>query len=68
MQIKNNFRDPAVKHFGGVVFSMFEDEAEDIYNSLPPPKASRASKEYQATVTNKTQYQATATNQAQAPP
>ena len=43
MQIKNNFRDPAVQNFGGTVFKMFEDDAETIYNTLPTPKPTRNS-------------------------
>jgi hypothetical protein len=39
IQAKNNFRDPAVAHFGGQLFEDFADEADDIYNNLPPPKA-----------------------------
>jgi hypothetical protein len=38
--VKNNFRDPAVAHFGGNLFEEYADLADDIYNSLPPPKAS----------------------------
>ena len=43
MQIKNNFKDPAVQNFEGTVFTMLEDDAENIYNSLPTPKPSRVS-------------------------
>ena len=45
MQIKNNFRDPAVQHFGGQMFNDFADKADDIYNNLDPPVPSRLSKE-----------------------
>jgi len=41
MQVKNNFRDPAVQSFGGDLFNEFADRAEDIYNTMPPPKPSR---------------------------
>lgn len=40
LQVKNNFRDAAVSHFGGQLFEDIADEADDIYNNLPPPKAS----------------------------
>lgn len=40
LQVKNNFRDAAVAHFGGQLFEDIADEADDIYNNLPPPKAS----------------------------
>ena len=43
MQIKNNFRDPAVQHFGGKKFHEFADIADDIYNSMPTPTPSRKS-------------------------
>ena len=39
-QSKNNFRDPGVAHFGGDLFENIADSIDDIYNSLPPPKAS----------------------------
>ena len=45
MQIKNNFRDPAVQHFGGKIFNDFADKADDVYNNLDPPVASRLSQE-----------------------
>jgi hypothetical protein len=45
MQVKNNFRDPAVQSFGGDLFNDFADRAEDIYNTMPPPKPSRLSDE-----------------------
>ena len=41
MQIKNNFRDPAVQHFGGNKFQEFADIADDIYNNIPTPTPSR---------------------------
>ena len=40
MQIKNNFRDPAVANFGGEMFENFADHADDIYNNMQPPKPS----------------------------
>jgi len=48
MQIKNNFRDPAVQHFGGKKFHEFADIADDIYNSMPTPTPSRKSQEARA--------------------
>ena len=45
MQIKNNFRDPAVQHFGGKKFQEFADKADDIYISMPTPTPSRKSQE-----------------------
>jgi len=45
MQVKNNFRDPAVQSFGGDLFNEFADRAEDIYNTMPPPTPSRLSAE-----------------------
>jgi len=50
MQLKNNFRDPAVQHFGGKVFNEFADKADDIYNNMPVPTASRKSKEKEEAV------------------
>jgi hypothetical protein len=43
MQIKNNFRDPAVQNFGGDMFNEFADTADDVYNNLDPPVPSRQS-------------------------
>ena len=45
MQIKNNFRDPAVKHFGGKIFNDYADKADDVYNTMPTPTPSRKSQE-----------------------
>jgi len=45
MQVKNNFRDPAVQNFGGDMFNNFADIADDVYNTLPPPVPSRVSQE-----------------------
>lgn len=45
LQYKVNFRDPAVKHFGGKLFNEFADTADDIYNNLPPPVPSVKGKE-----------------------
>jgi hypothetical protein len=51
MQIKNNFRDPAVRHFGGQLFNDFADTADDVYNTMPTPTPSRKSQEQKAAVT-----------------
>ena len=45
MQVKNNFRDPAVAHFGGELFEKYADDADDIYNNMDPPKPSMKSRE-----------------------
>ena len=45
MQVKINFRDPAVANFGGELFEKYADEADDIYNNMEPPKPSMKSKE-----------------------
>ena len=37
MKIKNNFKDPAVEHFGGEQFEKFVEMADDIFVSMPPP-------------------------------
>lgn len=41
LQIKNNFRDPCLGGFGGELFNDIADRADDIYNSMDPPKPSR---------------------------
>lgn len=38
MQIKNNFKDSGVEHFGGEHFEKFVEVADDIFVSMPPPK------------------------------
>lgn len=42
MQCKGNFRDQCLKDFGGAVFDNISDLADDIYNSMEPPKPSLA--------------------------
>lgn len=52
MQIKNNFRDPAVASFGGDRFNEIADHADDMYNSMAPPKASLAPSNEKAVAAN----------------
>lgn len=33
----NNFKDPGVQHYGGALFRDVRDEADDLFNTLPPP-------------------------------
>lgn len=40
LQQCNNFKDPGVQHYGGKLFSEIRDGADDVFNSLPPPKPS----------------------------
>lgn len=40
MQIKTNFRDYSLDNFGGELFNQVSDDADDIYNSMDPPKPS----------------------------
>lgn len=42
LQIKNNFKDPGVAHFGGSLFNSFVDKADEIFNDMPPPKPTKA--------------------------
>ena len=50
MQIKINFRDPAVQHFGGKIFNDFTDKADDVYNTMETPTLSRKSQEREVAV------------------
>ena len=38
-EICNNFKDKGVSNFGGELFNSLRDEISDIFDSLPPPKA-----------------------------
>mmetsp|Transcript_115948 Transcript_115948/g.322893 ORF Transcript_115948/g.322893 Transcript_115948/m.322893 type:complete len:660 (-) Transcript_115948:306-2285(-) len=38
LQICNNFKDPGVQGYGGKLFSVLRDEADDIFCKLPAPK------------------------------
>ena len=38
-EICNNFKDLGVSNFGGELFNSLRDEISDIFDSLPPPKA-----------------------------
>ena len=40
-QIKANFKDQATSIFGGDIFNNYVDESSDIFDTLPPPTASR---------------------------
>jgi hypothetical protein len=40
LQIKNNFKDPGVAHFGGDLFKNFVERADTIFDNLPPPTPS----------------------------
>jgi len=42
LQIKNNFKDPGVQHFGGNLFEDLADKIDDIFNNMAPPKPSLA--------------------------
>jgi len=37
----NNFKDPGVQLYGGVLFQQIRDMADEVFLSLPPPKPSR---------------------------
>merc|ERR1711879_864828 len=43
MQQCNNFKDPSVQMYGGVLFEKIRDNADEEFNNLPPPKSSRVS-------------------------
>lgn len=34
----NNFKDPGVQVYGGSLFETIRDQADDVFNDLPPPK------------------------------
>ena len=38
----NNFKDPGVQVYGGALFKKLQDEIDDVFNELPPPKPSNA--------------------------
>lgn len=41
LQQANNFKDPGVQCYGGRMFQRLRDEADDAFNTLPPPEPSR---------------------------
>ena len=40
MQCRGNFREQCLKDFGGDMFEDVADRADDIFNSMDPPKPS----------------------------
>ena len=52
MQVKGNFREQCLKDFGGTMFNNLADTADDIYNTMEPPKASLAIKAQAAKIQN----------------
>ena len=38
LQQCNNFKDPGVQGYGGVLFAALRDEADEIFNTIPPPE------------------------------
>eukprot|EP00747_Dinoflagellata_sp_TGD_P162987 gnl/TRDRNA2_/TRDRNA2_181214_c0_seq1.p1 gnl/TRDRNA2_/TRDRNA2_181214_c0~~gnl/TRDRNA2_/TRDRNA2_181214_c0_seq1.p1 ORF type:complete len:754 (+),score=111.52 gnl/TRDRNA2_/TRDRNA2_181214_c0_seq1:41-2302(+) len=42
LQFCNNFKDPGVQHYGGVLFKSCQDAADTTFDSLPPPRPSVA--------------------------
>merc|ERR1711998_514873 len=46
LQQCNNFKDPGIQDYAGALFSTIRDRADDIFNSLPPPVASRPTSSY----------------------
>jgi hypothetical protein len=43
LQQCNNFKDPGIQFYGGVIFKELRDKIEDIFVKLPPPKPSKNS-------------------------
>jgi Mg-chelatase subunit ChlD len=41
LQQCTNFKDPGMQNYGGDLFEKIRDEADTIFTSMPPPKASR---------------------------
>mmetsp|Transcript_91680 Transcript_91680/g.258852 ORF Transcript_91680/g.258852 Transcript_91680/m.258852 type:complete len:681 (-) Transcript_91680:215-2257(-) len=46
MQQCNNFKDPGVQVYGGAVFNDVRDLADDVFNTLSPPKITPAAYRY----------------------
>ena len=40
LQVCSNFKDPGVQKYGGELFTMIQEKADDVFNTLPPPKPS----------------------------
>lgn len=45
LEIKNNFKDPGVAHFGGDLFNNLVEHADSIFDNMPPPKPSNFNKQ-----------------------
>ena len=41
LQMCNNFKDPGVQHYGGILFKISRDALDEIFNTLPPVRPSR---------------------------
>ena len=41
LQICSNFRDDGLQHYGGTLFREVRENADDLFNKLPPPTPSR---------------------------
>eukprot|EP00811_Abedinium_folium_P012379 NODE_2147_length_2282_cov_14.107193.p2 GENE.NODE_2147_length_2282_cov_14.107193~~NODE_2147_length_2282_cov_14.107193.p2 ORF type:complete len:294 (-),score=90.89 NODE_2147_length_2282_cov_14.107193:394-1275(-) len=52
LQFCNNFKDPGVLVYGGDLFQKIQDQADDAFNKLPPPKPRSGSVEQGRCVTS----------------
>lgn len=48
LQQCNNFKDPGIQHYGGVLFNTLRDEADAIFMKLPPPKPTGGGRSFPA--------------------
>mmetsp|Transcript_99 Transcript_99/g.254 ORF Transcript_99/g.254 Transcript_99/m.254 type:complete len:658 (+) Transcript_99:98-2071(+) len=46
VQQRNNFKDPSVQLYGGAAFEALQEEADDIFNTMPAPTPSRTRPSY----------------------